>query len=169
MKNCKTCNNSFLETKTKKIFCSHPCQAKWAISIASKSRVPPKKKGLILTCILCNSEFYVKNYRKNIAKYCSRSCLAKIHLAKYFPIYGFKKTGRPHHKYKQLKINGKMIREHRYIMEQHLGRKLEKWEHVHHINDDPSDNRIENLEILSNSEHQKKEFLFRKSLLNITS
>ena len=47
------------------------------------------------------------------------------------------------------------ISEHRYVMEQFLGRKLTKSEHIHHINHDKLDNRIENLEIISPSEHSK--------------
>jgi hypothetical protein len=66
-------------------------------------------------------------------------------------------------KYVVIKVNGKYIREHRHVMQKHLGRLLEKHEHVHHINGDPTDNRIENLQVLTNSEHQKLELSFFSS------
>lgn len=43
--------------------------------------------------------------------------------------------------------------EYRLIIEKDLGRYLEKGEIIHHINSDVTDNRIENLEVMSQSEH----------------
>ncbi len=47
------------------------------------------------------------------------------------------------------------IFEHRVVMEKHIGRYLRDDEIVHHINFNPSDNRIENLVIMSNSDHSR--------------
>ncbi len=43
----------------------------------------------------------------------------------------------------------------RRIMEKYLGRKLARNEHVHHINENFTDNRIENLEVKSATDHAK--------------
>lgn len=48
-------------------------------------------------------------------------------------------------KYKSKKINGKKVDEHRWIFEKYLGRKLTKKEVVHHIDNDKSNNDINNL------------------------
>jgi len=44
----------------------------------------------------------------------------------------------------------------RYLLQTHLNRELESWEHVDHINNDPLDDRIENLQILSVKDNSLK-------------
>lgn len=44
---------------------------------------------------------------------------------------------------------------HRYIVEQFIGRQLTKKEIVHHVNSNCLDNRIENLQVMTQSEHIK--------------
>jgi hypothetical protein len=71
---------------------------------------------------------------------------------------------------------GKIVREHRLLMAKKLGRPLAKDEFVHHKNLDKTDNRLENLVILSPKQHafihrwenrkkHEKQFTFVECLL----
>ena len=51
---------------------------------------------------------------------------------------------------------GGYVAEHRLIIAKHLGRPLLPQEVVHHINHDPLDNRLENLELFPNNAAHKK-------------
>ena len=69
--------------------------------------------------------------------------------------------------YLRINIDGKRMLHHRWIMEQHIGRKLREKERVHHKNGIKTDNRIENLELFKNqSEHMKKHhrYILKKRL-----
>lgn len=54
------------------------------------------------------------------------------------------------------------VYEHRLVAEQKVGRPLNKSELVHHLNGNPSDNRLENLFVTNRNNHDT--FAFRKAL-----
>ncbi len=71
--------------------------------------------------------------------------------------YGFKKSTKEWKNNPYVRKQNKGIRktEHRKVMEEYLGRELKSYEHIHHINENTKDNRIENLQIVTASEHGK--------------
>jgi len=71
-------------------------------------------------------------------------------------------------RYKKIKLkDGTTMDEHRYIMEQAIGRKLDRYEVVHHKNHNPRDNRIENLTIMMLSSHSRIHNLGKPSVNKI--
>lgn len=67
----------------------------------------------------------------------------------------------PLNDYVYIKVDGKRMPEHTYVMEQHIGKKLEKGEVVHHHNKRKYDNRIKNLYLCKD---RKEHALIHKKL-----
>lgn len=55
--------------------------------------------------------------------------------------------------YKIIVIDGKRMFEHRHIWEKYYG-EIPKEHHIHHIDNNPSNNEISNLKLLTNREHR---------------
>ena len=121
-----------------------------------------------LRCNFCNKEFFILPYRKTIAKFCSRKCHyqwsslntkgdkaprwkgGKIkHSNGYFLI---KKWGHPF-----TNKNG-YVPEHRLILEKKLGYYINpKQFDVHHIDGNKTNNKLENLQLVTHLEHHRIE------------
>lgn len=161
-KKCLFCGIEFLPQRSSSKYCGRLCQAKHIGALHGKTRSEKRKNGKIFSCLVCSGEFYAPKYRMETAKYCSRRCTSLANpdntkkAQEASPI--MKRSGQVQpKKYVVITVDGKQIREHRHVMQVHLGRRLLPNEHVHHINGDPTDNRVENLMVLTNSEHQKLE------------
>jgi hypothetical protein len=150
IKICAFCEKQFFTKIKRKKICSLLCSAR---SVSSNRRY-----GKFVNCDECGKEIYKPKGQIYLHNYCSNKCRLKskifIENIKPFTFVVIEnKKKKP--KYKTLNVNGKQMLLHRHIMQQHLNRKLESNEIVHHINGDTFDNSIENLKIVSRSEHGK--------------
>lgn len=104
-----------------------------------------KVKGTGKRCRRCRTPIWWTPTKPRT--FCSMTC-AKMYFTKHrHPAWkGGSCINKSGYKIIYIGVN-KHQQEHRYIMEQRLGRVLHKFEHVHHKNGIRTDNRLQNLEL----------------------
>ncbi len=113
----------------------------------------------LMKCNVCGTEKWIpgSKIKDGYGKFCSKECTHKHQRTK---------TGKLSHRWKggrckmsgywHIKIGYKNYRrEHVLKMEEKIGRRIYAHECVHHINGIKTDNRIENLQLMSRSDHSR--------------
>ncbi len=161
-KQCRNCNKDFqvwqatIESGKRKgkewgVFCGRSCR--------NSGKFHHKYNGgidkTVRTCKNCAKDFIItiQMTRDRPAIFCTILCANKYNRqpTKGFTIStnGYRQLYMPNH----INAIGCYFPEHRYVMEQSIGRYLATGEIVHHKNRDKLDNRLENLVIMTPSEH----------------
>lgn len=152
---CSVCGKEFYRQASYiaqgRHLCSRKCTNAW------QARNQIKK-----TCPQCSVEFSVRPCNAHVT-HCSRACMVvsqtkrptgRMHNGR--PVLqnhaGYLTVYEPDHP--AANVSGRIL-EHRWVVEQLLGRRLETTEQVHHINGEKDDNRPENLQIMTPTEHSK--------------
>lgn len=168
---CKHCEGKYSQplcrVKRDK-FCSPECGKEYRVSLKTKNKT---------VCPCCDKEFIARNSQllNGRKPYCSISCGSKLQTRskeRYEKVSNTRKENgikpalgdlNPVWKGGRYEEKGGYVRvwvgpnqykgEHRIVMEVHMGRKLDQDEIVHHKNHVKTDNRLENLEVMTRAQH----------------
>jgi endogenous inhibitor of DNA gyrase (YacG/DUF329 family) len=149
---CKVCGADVYKSKGQqatKLYCSVTCK-----DIGQRT-------GHRQVCPRCSSEFYV-HPSSEARRFCSRECYTadRVLLSSVGRMHNGRHVIKDHDGYLRIwepdhpkSVQGR-VAEHRWVVEQDIGRLLQTDEHVHHINGIKDDNRLENLAVLDAQEHR---------------
>lgn len=146
-RSCDQCGRLFTVKKSFQRFCSHACAL--AHVHERNLRSDRSERG----CEHCGTVF--TPLHGNAGRFCSRRCFYEHQKGPQSPVWRGGRLVTANGYVKLRMVNhpsadkGGYVAEHRLVMEQKLGRRLERHETVHHINGDRSDNRPENLQVRS--------------------
>ena len=147
--NCVVCGAEFIVKPSRRAKAKYCCL---------KCKLTGTKTGSFLACGVCGKEFW--EYKSKIDSFdkhfCSVDCRKKYQKGSKHPNW---KGGRFIDTQGYVVVRNseypKGTYEHRYNIEQEIGRKLLPNEHVHHKDEDKTNNDPSNLFIMSNSGHTK--------------
>ena len=135
------------------------------MTVKGTTKYPKVRK----VCEWCHEEFLITQHRSINRRFCNRKCMArwvaktrKSTKGRYTTTKGYVLLYKPGH---PTATKAGYIMEHRFVMEQVLGRFLQKTEIVHHLDGNKQNNQPENLVVMEKIRHDKQTLKGRKYMV----